>query len=173
LGRCRRDPAALGAALSLRRVVYADSSALVGLVAPGESLQRVCEAVLRDLVERYQVQILTTKWVQYESLTTLRSHGISYFRRLQRLLEGELFSVEPVSAELEDRTVEIFWTHHDKDWSNWSIVDCSGIALMEHRQIRYAFAADHHFRQAGRIPLLEQTADGRWQKSYSYLNFGW
>lgn len=126
--------------------------------------------MLQELVKRYQVQLLTTKWVQYESLTTLRSHGIEYCRRLQKLLEGKLFSVEQVPAELENRAVEIFWTHQDKDWS---IVDCSGIALMEDRQILYAFAADHHFRQAGRIPLLEQTAEGYWQKAYSYLNFGW
>ena len=142
----------------------------MGLLAPGQASQSVCEAVLRDLVDQYQAQLVTTRWVQYKSLTTLRGHGFDYCRRLQKLLESGLFSVEPVSAQLEERTVEIFWTHQDKDWS---IVDCSGFALMEDRQILYAYAADHHFRQAGRIPLLEQAGDGLWQKSYSYLYFGW
>ena len=113
--------------------------------------------------------LLTTNWVKYESLTRLRREGIEQCRRLQSLLESNLFSVERVSKNLEFRAVETFWAHQDKEWS---IVDCSGIALMVDRQILYAFAADHHFKQAGRVPLLEQRADGRWQKAYQYLSFG-
>lgn len=124
---------------------------------------------MKDLVRKYQVTFLTTNWVQYESLTRLRSHGIERCRRLQDLLNKDIFSVEQVSQELEVRSVQMFWAYDDKEWS---IVDCSGFALMEDRKILYAFAADHHFKQARRIPLLEQATEGIWRKSYEYLNFG-
>ena len=134
---------------------------------PGQ-LQNICAEVLKDLA-KYRVTLLTTNWVKYESLTRLRRHGIERCRKLQRLLESDLFSVERVSKNLESRSLEIFWTHHDKEWS---IVDCSGFELMVERQILFAFAADHHFTQAGRVPLIEQEAGGGWQKSYQYLTFG-
>ena len=125
--------------------------------------------MLKDLVSEYGASLVTTKWVQYESLTTLRSHGLEQCKRLQQLLDQDLFSVERVSQDLEARSLEIFWRTHDK---KWSIVDCSGIALMEERHILYAFAADHHFAQAGRMPLIRQTPDGPWAKAYRHLGFG-
>ena len=108
---------------------------------PGQ-LQNICEEVFEDLAG-YRATLLTTNWVKYESLARLRRHGIERCRNLQRLLESDLFSVERVSKNLESRSVEIFWNHHDKDWS---IVDCSGFTLMVERQILFAFAADHHFK---------------------------
>ena len=106
--------------------------------------------------------------MKYESLTTLRGYGIEHCRRLQRLLDHKLFTVEAVSEDLEARSLQMFWTHEDKQWS---IVDCSGFELMSQRQILYAFAADHHFKQAGRVPLIEQIVDGVWRKTYSHLHF--
>ena len=129
----------------------------------------VCEEVLKNLVVDHSATLLTTNWVKYEALTRLRGYGMTPCRRLQELLDKDLFSVEAVSQDLERRAVELFWTHTDK---NWSVVDCSGFALMAERHILYAFAADRHFRQAGRFPLVEQDISGNWRKAYSYLNFG-
>lgn len=125
--------------------------------------------MLQDLVVKYRVTLVTTNWVKYEALTRLRSHGVEPCRRLQRVLENDFFAIEQVAESLESAALEMFWAHEDKAWS---IVDCSGFALMASRRILYAFAADHHFRQAGRVPLIEQAANGDWQKAYSYLSFG-
>ena len=79
--------------------------------------------------------------------------------------ETKSFVLESVAPELENGALQMFWGYHDKEWS---VVDCCGFQLMIDRQILYAFAADHHFEQAGRSPLIE-LAPGGWRKSYSYL----
>jgi predicted nucleic acid-binding protein len=47
----------------------------------------------------------------------------------------------------EDKSVELFWKYHDK---NWGIVDCSSILLMEQEKCSVAFGYDHHFVEAAK-----------------------
>lgn len=45
----------------------------------------------------------------------------------------------------------LFRRHRDKEWS---FTDCVSFTLMNELRIRDAFTTDHHFRQAGFVPLL-------------------
>ncbi|MGV2826670.1 type II toxin-antitoxin system VapC family toxin [Myxosarcina sp. GI1(2024)] len=38
---------------------------------------------------------------------------------------------------------------------NWSLVDCSGFVIMNHRQVTEALTTDRHFEQAGFVRLLK------------------
>jgi predicted nucleic acid-binding protein len=87
---------------------------------------------------------------------------------LANLIEHPPFTVEPVTEDLETRALQRFWRYHED--KEWSIVDCSSFELMYDRHIFYAFAADHHFKQANRIPLIE-LHDGSWRKAYQSLRF--
>ena len=42
--------------------------------------------------------------------------------------------------------------HADKEWS---FTDCVSFATMRELRVRDAFTTDHHFRQAGFVPLLK------------------
>jgi len=46
----------------------------------------------------------------------------------------------------------LFRSYHDKEWS---FTDCLSFAVMRERAIRDAFTTDHHFAQAGFVPLLK------------------
>jgi uncharacterized protein len=46
----------------------------------------------------------------------------------------------------------LFRKHADKVWS---FTDCVSFALMHELRLRDAFTTDHHFKQAGFVPLLK------------------
>jgi hypothetical protein len=39
---------------------------------------------------------------------------------------------------------------------SWPLTDCISFSVMEEREIQEALTGDHHFEQAGFIPLLPQ-----------------
>jgi predicted nucleic acid-binding protein len=46
----------------------------------------------------------------------------------------------------------LFRQHTDKEWS---FTDCVSFGLMRELRIREAFTTDHHFKEAGFVPLLK------------------
>lgn len=54
---------------------------------------------------------------------------------------------------LYDKTLALFMSHPDK---NWSITDCMSFVVMQERELTHALSADHHFDQAGFLALLRQ-----------------
>ena len=58
----------------------------------------------------------------------------------------------PASDEFFRASVELFRQRPDK---NWSLTDCSSFVVMERERIREALTSDHHFQQAGFIPLMK------------------
>jgi len=54
------------------------------------------------------------------------------------------------------RAVSLRWRalrkHADKAWS---FTDCVSFVTMRELQVRDAFTTDHHFKQAGLVPLLK------------------
>jgi hypothetical protein len=52
---------------------------------------------------------------------------------------------------LFDRGIARFSQRPDK---SWSLTDCISFVVMEERGIREALTADHHFGQAGYVPML-------------------
>ncbi|MEI2421297.1 VapC toxin family PIN domain ribonuclease, partial [Arthrospira platensis SPKY2] len=41
---------------------------------------------------------------------------------------------------------------------NWSLADCASFVVMRHMSIQKALTSDHHFTQAGFVPLLNQPS---------------
>jgi uncharacterized protein len=60
-------------------------------------------------------------------------------------------TVVAATHELFDRAVRFFANRHDK---SWSLTDCTSFIVMKDLAIGEALTADHHFAQAGFIPLL-------------------
>jgi uncharacterized protein len=57
----------------------------------------------------------------------------------------------PHFASKRNAAGAIFRKHAGKEWS---FTDCARFAVMHELQIQQAFTTDHHFRQAGFVPLL-------------------
>ena len=56
------------------------------------------------------------------------------------------------SRDLLDRALELYHQHADK---RWTLTDCTSFVVMREREITKALTADHHFEQAGFVPLLK------------------
>ena len=54
-----------------------------------------------------------------------------------------------------DAGLQLFGKRPDK---SWSLTDCISFSVMEARGIREALTGDHHFEQAGFVPLLARPA---------------
>ena len=57
-----------------------------------------------------------------------------------------------VDSALDEMAWQLLTRRQDK---NWSLADCVSFVVMQQRSITEALTTDHHFEQAGFIPLLK------------------
>lgn len=57
-----------------------------------------------------------------------------------------------VDPDLDAAAFQLFRTRPDKQWS---LVDCASFVVMQQRGISESLTTDHHFEQAGFVPLLK------------------
>lgn len=152
----------------LKRAVFVDTSAIYAIFAPRDFLKAISIEILKELLEEYQATLVTTNWVEYESLSKLRKHGIEFCKKFNEFITREVLIVKRVDEELEDNGLQIFWTFKDK---SWGVVDCVSIAFMQANNLFYSFTQDEHFEQAGLFPLVKLDQSNNPIKSYSSLLF--
>lgn len=128
---------------------FADTSYFVALVGPNDSLHG--QAV--EWSERWLGRIVTTQYVLVETGSLLcRPEDRSAFVGLVRALRTDpLVQVVNSSNELFRSGFDLFASRPDKEWS---LVDCTSMALMKKYKLKDALTADHHFVQAGFRALL-------------------
>src|SRR6266550_1931195 len=104
---------------------------------------------------RHRRHFLTTDYIVDETVTLLllrHSHGAaSDF--LKTVRASESLRLEWVTPDRFHAAADFFSRHQDKEWS---FTDCVSFTLMRELSISDSFTTDHHFRQAGFNPLLEQ-----------------
>jgi predicted nucleic acid-binding protein len=57
----------------------------------------------------------------------------------------------PASTTLLAQSLRLFSQRPDKEWG---LTDCSSFVIMQQKGLYAALTADHHFEQAGFLPLL-------------------
>jgi hypothetical protein len=62
-------------------------------------------------------------------------------------------TIVPCDQGLLEAAIELFSHRPDK---RWSLTDCTSFVVMEREGIAEALTGDHHFEQAGFVPLLAQ-----------------
>lgn len=71
-----------------------------------------------------------------------------------RLEPIETIPLEAEAADDRFQSASAFCRlHRDEEWS---FADCVSFCLMRELPIGYAFTTDHHFKQAGSVPLLKK-----------------
>ena len=71
---------------------------------------------------------------------------------LDTIERSESLRLEWVGPDRFHAAAALFQQHTDKAWS---FTDCVSFGLMRGLRVRDAFTTDHHFKQAGFVPLLK------------------
>ncbi|HZC36796.1 MAG TPA: hypothetical protein VE242_14330, partial [Chthoniobacterales bacterium] len=72
---------------------------------------------------------------------------------LETIQGSAALQLEWTSPERFYAAAGLFRKHSDKEWS---FTDCLSFIVMRELRIRDAFSSDHHFSQAGFVPLLKR-----------------
>jgi predicted nucleic acid-binding protein len=129
---------------------FADSFVFLAMLNRRDRKHAAAVAALGNSRDR----LVTTAWILTEladGLCAARSRGA--FVSLEARLKGDSrFTIVPASAQLFDEGLELYRQRPDKDWS---LTDCISFIVMRQRGIVEALTGDHHFGQAGFVPLLK------------------
>lgn len=132
--------------------VFMDSAGFLALWDAGDEHHAAAGALQEELAGKRR-RFVTSEYVVDETITLLRrrhSHAAaSDF--LDTVERSEALRLEWIGPERFHAAATLFRRHADKEWS---FTDCVSFALMRELRIREAFTTDHHFRQAGFVPLL-------------------
>lgn len=128
---------------------FADTSYYLALLGPADTHHRKAVAFSQRSGARY----VTTEYVLLEVGNSLcRSADRALFVEfLAGIRADPLTEVVPGGPALWDRAADLYARRMDKDWS---VTDCASFAVMADRGLTEALTADHHFAQAGFVPLL-------------------
>ena len=130
--------------------VFADTYFFLALINPRDVAHGAAVAAANSR----RGPLLTTAWV----LTEL-ADGLA--RTADRHLVAKIVAdlgqeppdiVVPASQDLFERGLRLYLARADKQWS---LTDCISFVVMEEFRVREALTADHHFEQAGFVPLLK------------------
>lgn len=135
------------------RDVFMDTAGFVALWDASDEHHRAAVRMHGDLA-RSRRRFITSEYVVDETVTMLlvvHSHAdaADFLDTIER---SEWVTLEWISPERFHAAVTFFQKHADKEWS---FTDCISFGLMREHRIRDAFTTDHHFKQAGFVPLLK------------------
>jgi predicted nucleic acid-binding protein len=110
--------------------------------------------LLQEKLARNHRRFVTSEYVVDETITLLlirHSHAAAT-DFLDTVESSEALQIEWIGPERFHTAAGLFRRHVDKEWS---FTDCVSFLIMRELRIRDAFTTDHHFRQAGFVPLLK------------------
>jgi predicted nucleic acid-binding protein len=101
-----------------------------------------------------KIKLVTTAWILTEIADALSHRSRKFlFLNLWEILETSPDAeVILPSRELFDQGIRLYSQREDKDWS---LTNCISFVAMRERGISEALTGDHHFEQAGFVPLLK------------------
>ena len=109
-----------------------------------------------DQLERESATLITTNYVLAELIALfhrpLRVPRPVLFHYIDTLKATPYVHVVYVDQTLDTAGWDLLKARVDK---TWSLVDAVSFALMQKRNITEALTTDHHFEQAGFVPLLK------------------
>jgi uncharacterized protein len=130
-------------------IVFADSYYYLAFVNEGDIGHRRALEFSRS----YQGHAVTTEWVLTEvadALSGPEQRGV-FLELLAELRRDSGLQIVDAGHGLFERGIALFSQRPDKAWS---LTDCISFVVMEEHGIHDALTADHHFEQAGLVPLL-------------------
>jgi uncharacterized protein len=133
--------------------VFMDSAGFLALWDAADEHHAAALALQADLTRKRR-RFLTTEYVVDETITLLlvrHSHAaaVDFLDTIER---SQSLQLEWIGPDRFHAAGSLFRKHEDKEWS---FTDCISFTAMRELRIRDAFTTDHHFQQAGFVPLLK------------------
>lgn len=135
--------------------VLVDTGAWLALSDKDDQHHLRATSILEHLTTQ-RTRCVVSEWVLAESLTAIRFR-VSHERAVRfgrAVLESRIAELVPYDDKVFQRAWDIFQRYEDKEFS---FVDCTSFAIMEHLGLTVAFAFDRHFEQYG-FQLLQATS---------------
>lgn len=132
--------------------VFADTAGFLALWDRGDEHHSRAVKLQKKLTGTRR-RFLTTDYVLDETATLLlirHSHAAAV-DFLDTMEKTQIVRMEWTDSLRFSAAAELFRRHQDKEWS---FTDCLSFSLMKELGVRDAFTTDHHFRQAGFVPML-------------------
>ena len=110
------------------------------------------------LMRQWQQQnlwIVTTNYVLTELIalfTRERVQRSTVLDYIENIRSADWVEIVHIDESLDAEAWQLLANRSDKEWS---LVDAASFIVMEDRGITEALATDHHFEQAGLVPLLK------------------
>ena len=134
--------------------VFMDSAGFFALWDAGDGHHGAAVRLQEELTRKHR-RFVTTDYVVDETVTLLlmrHSHDAAA-DFLDSMERSEALRLEWIGPERFQAASALFRKHADKEWS---FTDCASFATMRELRVRDAFTTDHHFKQAGFVPLLKR-----------------
>lgn len=130
-------------------IEFLDTVAFVGVVDRRDQYHGAVTSYLGT----FKGKMLTTEWIIVESLDSLagpayRSSALGMIDRFRRNPSVEIIGFD---LHIYCEAYDLFRNRPDK---GWSFTDCTSFVVMKQRKLARALTADHHYRQAGFIPVF-------------------
>lgn len=136
--------------------LFVDSAGFLALWDAGDEHHAAAVRLQKELTQKRR-RFLTTEYIVDETATLLlvrHSHAAAA-DFLETIERSEAIRLEWIGPERFFGAARLFRKHADKDWS---FTDCTSFCIMRELRIRDAFTTDHHFKQAGFLPLLQSRS---------------
>ncbi len=130
-------------------IEFLDTVAFVGVVDRRDQFH----GLVTSYLDTFEGKMLTTEWVIVESLDSLAepSYRSSAIGMIERFHTNPMVEIVPFDGRIYRDAYKLYRNRPDK---GWSLTDCTSFVIMEQRKVIRALTADHHFRQAGFIPVF-------------------
>jgi uncharacterized protein len=101
----------------------------------------------------FRGRTVTTEWVLTEVADALSAPAQRpiFLELLEQLRADPGLTIVESNRAIFEQGVQLYSDRPDK---SWSLTDCISFSVMSDHQLTEALTADHHFAQAGFLPLL-------------------
>ncbi len=108
----------------------------------------------REWIRTFSGTLVTSEWIWVEladAMGPTRHRGLFASIRNQ-FANGKSRRIVPFDDAIYQEALLLYDARPDK---KWSLTDCTSFAIMRREGLADALTADHHFEQAGYLPLLK------------------
>ena len=139
--------------------MFVDTSGWGNLIDSTQPYHSIASDLYRN-VRAQPDKIITTSCIIVELVALLTSplrisrQGIIAF--IDGMKQSPFIEIVYVDQAIDEAAWQLLRNRQDK---NWSLVDCVGFVIMQHRKMVEALTTDHHFEQAGFLRLLKPQGD--------------
>ena len=138
--------------MNLPTEVFIDTSFFIALTNSSDE-DHLYAVTLQRRLQSQAIRKITSEYVLVEL-----GDGLSRFKvrsLAQQVIESvrrdPKFEIIPASTSLFVQALHLFQNRPDKEWG---MTDCSSFVIMQQMELYAVLTADHHFEQAGFLPLL-------------------